>query len=137
MRWHYTLTSSGILGEPRLQTHSSRLLQPLQPVPEPVHELKGLLLAETRLQALVIQGNVTFTNGLDPQQTTAVLPAASRETPGPTGGGGTKQSSRREFSHLSPGLPLKPRLFGRHRSFTFCFPPSFISCFNRTPSPDG
>ena len=43
------------------------------------------LPAVTRLQ---VRGNVTFINVLVTQLKSAILPAASRETPGPTGGGG-------------------------------------------------
>ena len=58
------------------------------------------LTAETRLQDLLTLENVIFISTLEIRLTIAVLPAASRETPGPTGGGGTKQSSRRRFSYL-------------------------------------
>ena len=67
----------------------------------------------------------------------AVLHGVSRETPESTGGGVIKQSSCQQFSHLSPGYPLQPQLFGRHRCITLGFSTPFISCSHRSSFTDG
>ena len=77
-----------------------QLLLPLYLAHEPVTEVIVRLPVETRLQALLLQENVTSTNVLVPQQITVVLPAISRETPEPTGEGGIKQSACRQLSHI-------------------------------------
>ena len=111
-----------------------QLLLPLHLAHEPVTEVIVLLPVKTRLQALLLQKNVTFTNVLVPQQITVVLPAISRETPEPTEKeelnslpvGGyliylsdvlTNQdflvdtgASRSVFSHHSSAAPSGPRL---------------------------
>ena len=48
-------------------------------------------------------------------------------SPEPTEEGGIKQSSCRRFSHLPPGYPLQPQLFGRHRCITLSVSTPFIS----------
>ena len=93
----------GMRGEPSLQILSwLQLHRPLHLhlVLELVNEVVHRQTAETRLLDLITLENVIFISALEILLTTAALPAASRETPGPTGGGGTKQPSRRRFSYL-------------------------------------
>ena len=92
-------------GEPSLQTLSwLQLHRPLHLhlVLELVNEVVHRQTAETRLLDLITLENVIFISDLEILLTTAALPAVSRETPGPTGGGGTKQPSRRRVSYLPP-----------------------------------
>ena len=89
VKWLYMLICYGMREEPSPQILSwSQLHRPLDL--HLVLELEDLLTLE----------NVIFINALKILPTTAVLPAASRETPGPTGGGGTKQLSHLLVSYL-------------------------------------
>ena len=95
----------GMRGEPSLQILSwLQLHRPLHLhlVLELMNEVVHRQTAETRLLDLITLENVIFISALEILLTTAALPAASRETPGPTGGGGTKQPSRRRVSYLPP-----------------------------------
>ena len=69
-----------------------------------LHKEVILLPAVAKLQVpgeLLAPGNVISTKDSVPQLKTAVHPAAFRETPEPTGGGETKQPTRRRFIDLS------------------------------------
>ena len=138
VRWRCTPISCGMLVE-----HRRSILLSSQQLPRLLHVLEGgivlmvLLSAEARLQDLQELGNVTSTSVSRILLIIAVHRAVFKETPGPTGGGGIKQSSRRWFPHLPPRCSLQPQFSGRHRRITLSFSAPFVSCSLRSSPSDG
>ena len=64
-------------------------------------------------------------------------PCSFRETPEPTGGGGIKQPSRRQFAHLSTRCFNKSSVPGGYRSLLFCFSSSLVCSPDWSSSPYG
>ena len=138
VRWRCTPISCGMLVE-----HRGSILFSSQQLPRLLHMLQGgivlmvLLSAKARLQDLRELVSVTSTSVSGILLIIAVHHAVFRETPGPTGGGGIKQSSCQRFPHLPPRCSLQPQFSGRHRRIMLSFSTPFFSCSIGSSSTDG